>query len=438
MTSLLVFGAMEQGGQVELLSIHPALTLAFRLDELSGAFLRILAVLWPIALLYSFEYMSHEHNEKWFFAFFTMTYGVVLAIAAAANLFTLYLFYELLTLVTLPLVMHEMDGKARFAGRRYILFSMTGAALAFSGMVILAGYGSLDFAVAGGTSLDLSLTGGREALLRWAFLLCFFGFGVKAAVWPGHMWLPAASVAPTPVSALLHAVAVVNSGVFAILRVTYCNFGPELLRNSFAQWLMMAACTFTILFGSCMSWRMDHLKRRLAYSTVSNLSYILLAASAMSGAGLSGALMHMTAHSVFKIILFFAAGAILCQSGREYISRMAGLGRQMPLTFAAFLVASLGLIGIPPLAGFESKWAVAQALVGVDHPAAAAGLAALVLSAFLTGLYQIMVLVPAFFPTVEQQELAKENRAFSDPGWKMKTSFVLLTLLALLLGRWLP
>lgn len=428
LTAAALFLAPE--GTLELLSIHPELTLALRVDELSSRFLLILAVLWPISILYSFEYMSHEHNESRFFAFFTMTYGVVLGIATAANLFTLYLFYELLTLVTLPLVMHEMDGKARFAGRRYILFSMTGAALAFAAMVFVSHFGSLDFTLGG--SLDMAAAAGEENLLRIAFLLAFFGFGVKAAVWPGHAWLPAASVAPTPVSALLHAVAVVNSGVFAILRVTYYNFGPDLLRGSFAQWVMMAFCAFTIVFGSAMSWRMDHLKRRLAYSTVSNLSYILLGASAMSLAGLDAALQHMTAHSVFKIILFFCAGAILCQTGREYVSQLAGLGKKMPVTFTAFIIASLGLIGIPPFAGFFSKWSIAEALVEVAHPLAYVGVFALILSAFLTGLYQVMVIVPAFFPTREQAAVAEENQAFTEAGWRMKTAFVLLIILAVI------
>lgn len=426
LTAALILNA--PGGTLELFSIHPELTLALRVDELSGRFLTILAVLWPIAILYSFEYMSHEHNESRFFAFFTMTYGVVLGIAMAANTFTLYFFYELLTLCTLPLVMHEMDGKARFAGRRYILFSMTGAALAFAAMVFLSHFGSLDFVLGG--SLDMAAVTGEENLLRIAFLLAFFGFGVKAAVWPGHAWLPAASVAPTPVSALLHAVAVVNSGVFAILRVTYYNFGPELLQGSFAQWVMMAFCAFTIVFGSAMSWRMDHLKRRLAYSTVSNLSYILLGASAMSMTGLDAALQHMTAHSVFKIILFFCAGAILCQTKREYVSQIAGLGKKMPVTFTAFIIASLGLIGIPPFAGFFSKWSIAEALVEAAHPLAYVGMFALILSAFLTGLYQVMVIVPAFFPTKEQAAIAQENQAFTEAGWRMKTAFVLLIILA--------
>jgi multicomponent Na+:H+ antiporter subunit D len=412
-----------------LWSIYPGLTLAFHTDGLTLVFLGIVALLWPIAVLYSFEYMSHEHGESRFFAFFTMTYGVVVGIACAANTFTLYFFYELLTLCTLPLVMHEMEGKARYAGRKYILYSMSGAALALISLVFVYRFGVLDF-VPGG-SLNPGAAAGHETLLRGVFLLGFFGFGVKAAVWPLHGWLPSASVAPTPVSALLHAVAVVNAGIFAILRITYYNFGTALLQGSFAQWVMMGFSCFTVVFGSVMSWRMQHLKRRLAYSTVSNLSYILLGASVMTGAGLSAALLHMAAHSVFKIILFFCAGAVLCQTGREYIFELPGLGRRMPLTFAAFTAASLGLIGIPPFAGFFSKWAIAQALVGQASPLAVAGCAALILSAFLTGLYQVTVIVPAFFPTKQQLSEVRANEAYTEAGWRIRTALVLLVLLSL-------
>lgn len=427
LTVMLVTGGPREA--LELLTIYPGLTFAFRVDGLGRVFLAIVAVLWPITILYSFEYMSHEHGENRFFAFFTMTYAVVLGIACAGNTFTLYFCYELLTLCTLPLVMHEMDGKARYAGRKYILYSMTGAALAFAAMVFLYHYGSLDFTLGG--SLDADKVRGHEDLLRSAFLLGFFGFGVKAAVWPAHGWLPSASVAPTPVSALLHAVAVVNSGIFAILRITYCNFGAALLRGSFAQMVMMAFPCFTIVFGSAMSWRIQHLKRRLAYSTVSNLSYILLGASVLSSAGLQAALLHMAAHSVFKIMLFFCAGAVLCQSGREYIFELPGMGRRMPVTFAAFALASLGLIGIPPFAGFFSKWALAGAAAAMDSPMGVVGCVALIVSAFLTGLYQVMVIVPAFFPTQDQRSQVRANEAVSEAGWRMKLAFVLLALLAL-------
>ena len=406
--------------------------LALRLDSLSLVFAAIVAVLWPLAVLYSFEYMRHEHGENRFFAFFTMTYGVVLGIAFAANAFTLYLFYELLTLCTLPLVMHEMDGQARFAGKKYLAYSMSGAALAFISMIFLMQYGSLDFVLGG--SLHQILTVEHEDLLRLAFVLGFFGFGVKAAVWPLHGWLPSAGVAPTPVTALLHAVAVVNAGVFAILRLTYYSYGTRLLQGSWAQGVALVFTAVTIVYGSAMALRMQHLKRRLAYSTVSNLSYILFGAALMSPGGLAAALCHMVVHSFVKIILFFCAGALLCQTHhKEYVFEYEGLGKRMPVTFGIFTFASMALIGLPILPGFASKWAIAAHAAIYDQPLAWAGVAALMISALLTGLYQMGVVVPAFFPRKDHQE-PDWAAAVTDPGWRMVASLLVLCALVLALG----
>lgn len=406
--------------------------LALRLDSLSVVFAAIVAVLWPLAVLYSFEYMRHEHGENRFFAFFTMTYGVVLGIAFSANAFTLYLFYELLTLCTLPLVMHEMNGQARFAGKKYLAYSMSGAALAFISMIFLMQYGSLDFVLGG--SLHQILTVEHEGLLRLAFVLGFFGFGVKAAVWPLHGWLPSAGVAPTPVTALLHAVAVVNAGVFAILRLTYYSYGTRLLQGSWAQAVMLTFAAVTIVYGSAMALRMQHLKRRLAYSTVSNLSYILFGAALMSPGGLAAALCHMVVHSFVKIILFFCAGALLCQTHhKEYVFEYEGLGKRMPVTFGIFTFASMALIGLPILPGFASKWAIAAHAAMYDQPLAWAGVAALMISALLTGLYQMGVVVPAFFPRKDHQE-PDWAAAVTDPGWRMVASLLALCALVLALG----
>ena len=433
LTSLLVLVILVlRPAPLEVLRLSDSLALTFHLDNLSMVFAVILAVLWPIADLYSHEYMTHEHGENRFFGFFTMTYGVVLGIAFAANAFTLYLFYELMTLCTLPLVMHEMDAQGRAAGKKYLFYSMGGAAFAFLSLAFLSHYGTLDFILGG--SLNPALIGGMENTLRVVFVLAFFGYGVKAAVFPFYSWLPAAGVAPTPVSALLHAVAVVNSGVFAVLRLTYYSFGTELLSGTFAQWIMMGVCTFTIVFGSAYAWRLQHLKRRLALSTVSNLSYILLGASVMTSAGLTGALLHMVAHSVFKIILFFTAGAILCQTHHqdEYVFQLSGLGKKMPVTFAAFAVASMGLIGVPPFAGFFSKWAIAEAAVQLNHPLGYLGAFALILSAFLTGLYQLEVFIRGWFPG-EGEDTARNARV-TEAGWRMKLSFALLMALGVLIS----
>ncbi|MEG2037989.1 MAG: proton-conducting transporter membrane subunit, partial [Ruthenibacterium sp.] len=349
-------------------------------------------LLWPVTALYSFEYMRHEGSENRFFSFFTISFGVVLGVAFAENFMTLYLFYELLTLATLPLVMHTMDRKARYAGKKYLIYSLSGAAFAFIGLVFLLNYGTtLNFTYGG--VLDAAKILGNERLLRQVFVLAFFGFGVKAAIFPFHGWLPDASVAPTPVSALLHAVAVVKAGVFAVMRLIYFGFGADFLRGSSAQSIAMAAAIVTIVYGSAKALRTPHLKRRLAYSTVSNLSYILFSFTLMTPAGLTGGLVHMVFHAVIKITLFFCAGAILYQTGKEYVYDLEDFGRAMPRVFAAFTVASFALAGVPPLGGFIGKWCIATAAAQTEMPLAYAGIAALILSTLLTTLYMMTVVV---------------------------------------------
>lgn len=415
-------------------------SLALHVDGLSAVFVAIVAVLWPITDLYAFEYMQHDHAQNRFFAFFTMTYGVVIGIATAANLFTMYLFYEMLTLCTLPLVMHEMDGVAKSAGLKYLIYSMSGAALAFVSMMILSGYGGLAFRAGG--SLDRGLAAGHEALLYVGFLLGFFGFGVKAAVFPFHAWLPSAGVAPTPVTALLHAVAVVNAGIFAILRLQYFGYGAAFLAGSFAQNVMLAVTAFTIVFGSTMALRMQHLKRRLAYSTVSNLSYMLLGAALCSGAGLTAAILHMIAHSALKIALFFCAGALLCrteelpQGVQEYVFQYTGYAKKTPAIFAVFTIASLGLIGVPPLCGFASKWAIAQAAAAQATPLAITGAAALAVSAFLTGMYLLSVILEGYFPPHGFDDSGLEE--LTDPGPRMTSALWMCAALGLALIAFMP
>jgi multicomponent Na+:H+ antiporter subunit D len=307
-------------------------------------------------------------------------------------------------------------------------------------MMVLSSYGTLAFQSGGG--LDRSLAAGHETLLYVGFLLGFFGFGVKAAVFPFHGWLPSAGVAPTPVTALLHAVAVVNAGIFAILRLLYFGYGASFLAGSFAQNVMLAVTSFTIVYGSVMALRMQHLKRRLAYSTVSNLSYMLLGAALCSGAGLTAAILHMIAHSALKIALFFCAGALLCrteelpQGVQEYVFQYTGYGKKTPAIFTVFTIASLGLIGIPPLCGFTSKWAIAEAAVGQGTALAILGCAALAVSAFLTGMYLLSVIQEACFPPEGFDVSGIEK--LRDPGLRMKSALWICAGLGLILIAFMP
>jgi len=418
--------------KVTLYHFAKNLSFSFRLDGLAKFYGTLVCVLWPATTLYAFEYMSHEKYEQRFFMFFTMTFGVVMGVAFAANLLTLYLFYEFLTLTTLPLVMHGMDKKAFHAGKIYITHMMLGASLAFIGLVVLiCCSGNIDFRFGG--VLDPNMVAGNENTLRFVFLIAFFGFGVKASIFPLHYWLPTASVAPTPVTALLHAVAVVKSGVFAIIRLTYFCFGVGLLKGTFAQDIMMAASLITILVGSAMALKTSHIKRRFAYSTMSNLSYIVFAVSMMTSNGLAAGLLHLLYHAVIKITLFFCIGAILVQTHREYVKQIEGLGLKLPIIFGCFTVSGLGLVGIPPFAGFHSKWNIAAAAIQSANPLAYAGIIVLIISALLTALYLFTVVISAYFPKTGVLE-NRDDTGAHDPPRLMSWPIIALTVLSVILG----
>lgn len=389
------------------------LSISFKIDGLSMVFAGLIALLWPLATLYAFEYMTHEQHEKAFFLFYTMTYGVTLGISFASDMMTMYFFYELLTLVTVPLVMHTMTREAILAVRKYLYFSIGGAAFAMMGMIFMIVYGETCEFTLGGVFSPESLLRHRELLL-WIYLFSFMGFGVKAAVFPLSSWLPQAGVAPTPVTALLHAVAVVNAGAFAILRLTYYSFGTEFLRGSWVQDVCMGVTMFTIVYGCSRAVKETHIKRRLAWSTVSNLSYILFGAVVMTPQGMVGALAHFVFHGFMKITSFLCAGAFMHQTGKKYIYEMDGMGRSMKITFGCFAVSALGLMGVPGLAGFISKWNLTQAAVFSGNPLAYGGVACLLISALLTAIYMLGIVRRAFFPT-EKTALPQ----VTDPGWQM-------------------
>ncbi|MCQ2770207.1 MAG: proton-conducting membrane transporter [Clostridia bacterium] len=378
-----------------ILTLTDKLVWELRFDGLGKLFAGIIATLWPITILYASEYMKHEERQLQFFTFFTITYGITLGIAMSANFFTMYTFYELLTLSTVPLVMQPMTHKALRATRMYLVYSIGGAALGFATMMYVLTLSNGDF-VLGGILNNLT-TSNDNAMLIF-YVVGFFGFGVKSAMFPVHKWLPKASVAPTPVTALLHAVAVVKSGAFAIIRLTFYTFGTTLLYGTWAQTVVMILSIITILYGSSVALKEQHLKRRLAYSTVANISYILLGVSMMTNEGLIGALLHMIFHAEIKILAFFVAGAILHTNKREYTWELNGIGKKMPITFACFVVASLALTGIPPFSGFVSKWYLLTAAANSHNVLAYIGAVALLISALLTAIYMLTVVTKAYFP----------------------------------------
>ncbi len=392
------------------------LSISFRLDGLGTVFAAIVSLLWPLATLFAFEYMKHEGHEKYFFMFYTMTYGITLGIAFAEDIVTMYCFYEALTLITVPLIMHTLTREAILASRTYLYYSLGGAAFAFIGMIFILMYGTTSNFVPGGV-LDPAKVGDSRNLLLLIYVLCFMGFSVKTAMWPFGAWLPKAGVAPTPVTALLHAVAVVKAGAFTAMRITYYSFGSEFLRGSWAQTVVMIPVIFTIVYGCSRGLKETHLKRRLAYSTMSNLSYILFGVVLMSPLGFTGALCHMIFHAVMKICSFFCAGAVIYKTERNYVHELDGFGRKMPKVFITFTISGLALMGVPGLCGFISKWNLAKAAVVSEHPLAVVGIAALLISALLTAIYMMTISVRAFFPGKEFDY--STLKGVEDPNWMM-------------------
>lgn len=410
---LILFG----NGETQILArFTGGLSIVFKIDGLSKVFAGLVSFLWPFATLYAFEYMTKEEREDTFFMFYTMTYGVTLGIAMAENILTLYFFYEFLTLITVPLVMHTLTREAILASRKYLYYSLGGAAFGFIGMIFIIIYGATSSFRACGV-FDAAAWGANSEILLVVYVLAFMGFGVKAAICPFNSWLPDAGVAPTPVTALLHAVAVVKSGAFAIIRLTFYCFGAARIRGTWAQKFLMVIVMFTIVYGCSRAVKETHIKRRLAYSTISNLSYILFGVIIATPAGLVGALCHLVFHAFMKIASFFCAGAIMHQTDKHYVYELDGMGRKLPKVFTIFTISALALMGVPGLAGFISKWYLCQAAVGSGNTLSYVGIGALLVSALLTAIYMLTIVVRAFFP-VEGFDYSKLD-GYKDPNWKM-------------------
>ncbi|MCX7893202.1 MAG: proton-conducting transporter membrane subunit [Burkholderiales bacterium] len=386
--------AVLAGARPELvvLEMLPGIPLAFRVEPLGMLFALVASGLWIVNSIYSIGYMraNGEAHQTRFYCFFALSLAATMGIAFAANLATLFLFYELLTLATYPLVTHHGTPEARAGGRVY-LWILLGTSIMLLLLAVAVTWfqaGTLEFRAGG-------ILGGRVGSAATGGLLALYVFGIgKAALMPVHRWLPAAMVAPTPVSALLHAVAVVKAGVFTVVKVIVYVFGVEAtagLRS--VDWLPTVA-GFTIVAASVVALAADNLKRRLAYSTVSQLAYVVLAASLLAPVSLVGAALHIAAHAVGKITLFFAAGAIYTAAHKTLVSELDGIGRRMPWTMAAFAVGALSMIGLPPTAGFVSKWFILSGAAATQHWVAVTVIAA---STLLNAGYFLPVVYRAFF-----------------------------------------
>ena len=335
-------------------NLMPNLTLKFHTDPFSLLFVGLSAVLWLLTTVYAIGYLEAGPNRSRFFGFFSLCVSATVGIAMAGNLITLLIFYELLSLATYPLVAHRGNRRSIRAARTYLMFTLIGGATLLVGVIWLQSLaGNIDF-VATGVLDQLPLH--THAQLRVIFVLLIAGFGVKAALVPLHGWLPLAMVAPAPVSALLHAVAVVKAGAFGIVRVVYDVYGIGFSEEMGLLGYLAAAAGVTIVYGSVRALFQDDLKRRLAFSTVSQVSYIILGVAIFGPMATIGGIVHLVHQGIMKITLFFCAGNYAETLGIHKVSEMNGAGRRMPLTSAAFTVGALGMIGVPPIAGFFSKW----------------------------------------------------------------------------------
>jgi multicomponent Na+:H+ antiporter subunit D len=385
-----VFGGARPS--VHVTSILGELSIAFRVEPLGMLFAALATTLWIVNSIYSIGYMrgNEEQHQTRFYVCFAIAIFAAVGVAFAGNLLTLFVFYEMLTISTYPLVSHKGDAATVKSARVYLgILLSTSIGLLLPAIIwtyVVAG--TLDFEAGG-------ILAGAVAGPAVGVLLALYAFGIgKAALMPVHRWLPAAMVAPTPVSALLHAVAVVKAGVFAVVKVVVYVFGLDLLADGgFQQWLVYAAGG-TIVLASLIAMTKDNLKARLAYSTVSQLSYIVLGAALATASGIIGATMHIVTHAAGKITLFFCAGAIYTALHKTEVSELRGLGRVMPFTFVAFLVASLSIIGLPPLGGLWSKWYLALGALEADQLFA---VAVLMLSSLLNIAYLLQIPLLAFF-----------------------------------------
>lgn len=375
-----------------LIEVAPGLAVAFKVEPLGMLFSLIASALWIVNSIYSIGYMrAHdEPRQTSFYVCFAMALGSTMGIAFAANLFTLFLFYEALTLCTFPLVAHKQSAEAMRAGRLYLLL-LLGTSMVLLLPAIVATWfiaGTIDF-VPGG------VLAGKAGPLTIGVLLALYAFGIgKAALMPVHFWLPAAMVAPTPVSALLHAVAVVKAGVFSVVKVIVYVFGLETLTLSGGnEWLIYVGSA-SLLLASLVALTRDNLKARLAYSTISQLAYVVVGAALAGPAGVIGSGLQIATHAAGKITLFFCAGAIYVASHKTEISQMAGLGRKMPITMIAFLIGSLSVIGLPPFGGMWSKWALVLGALDAGYVLV---VAVLMVSSLLNVAYLLPIVARAFF-----------------------------------------
>ena len=430
--AFVLYVAQMGAAELRVFEITPVISMIFRVDELARFFAVFAALLWIPITFYAFDYIRPDDKKGGrYFAFFLMTYGVIIGVSFSGNFFTLYLFYELATLLTYPLVIHAGTPAAWRAGTKYLIYSFFGAGLAFLCFVVAAYFGITTDFVAGGVFTP-EVFAANEGLLLVVFLLAFLGFGTKAYIWPLFDWVPASyPTAPAPSAALLSGI-VSKVAVVAIMRVTFYIFGVDFLRGSWAQMTLIGMTLFTVFAGSMLAYKEKLLKRRLAYSSVGQLSYILFGLILLNPIAFLGAMLHVVFHGMIKVVLFLSAGVIEQQTGLQYVDQMRGVGKRMPITMWCFAIAAVSLVGAPPTGGFLSKWNLALGSIGSSYPTLGiVGAGVLIISALLTAGYLIPVFATAFFPG---SDFNYEKVQKAEPGISMTIPLCALSALCVLLG----
>lgn len=437
-TALLINGLLvlitllnETGREYTLFNLTKNLPIVFHIDMLSILFAAIISIVWIAAGFFSFEYMKHEDHEKRYYGFYLSLYGILIALCFAGNFITFYLFYEMMTILSLPLVLHNQSHEAVMAGLKYLLYSLVGAYLGLFGLYMVNSYGTTLSFIEGGV-LDPTLVAGHESWILAVTFLMIIGFGVKAGMFPMHAWLPTAHpVAPAPASAVLSAI-IVKAGVLGVIRVIYYIIGVDFIRGTWVQTAWLALSLITVFMGSMLAYREKVLKKRLAYSTVSQLSYILFGLALMNQTAMNGALLHVVAHAFIKAVLFLVAGAIIYKTGITRADELRGIGKQMPITIWCYTIVSLGLIGIPPTGGFISKW-----FLGTGSLESGIGFwgwfgpVVLLVSALLTAGYLLPITMMGFFPGADY-EYDKLQKI--EPSAFMWIPILILTILSVIVG----
>ncbi|MDI9520723.1 MAG: proton-conducting transporter membrane subunit [Bacillota bacterium] len=431
---VVLFVAFDAQRTIVLFEMTKQLPIALRSDGTSRVFSAVMVLMWTISGFYSFEYMKHEQNEKTYYAFYLMTLAALMALSLSGTMVTMYLFFEFMTLISVPLVLHSRTKEAVAAGIKYLIYSVAGATMGLLGIFMLTPNISSPYFVEGGSllvdNLNISTTG-----MQVIVLITIIGFATKAGMFPMHGWLPTAHpVAPAPASAVLSGV-ITKAGVLAIFRMIFYVIGPDFIRGNWVQWTLLGCAAITVFMGSILALREKVLKKRLAYSSVSQVSYVLSGLFILDTMALNGALLQIVFHALTKDALFLCAGTIIYKTGVTRVDEMQSIGKSMPWTMWMFTICAISLVGIPPLGGFIAKWYIAEgALISGTEVYSWLIPIVLLVSAMLTAGYLLPPAVSAFFGGMGQSEPVNQFKEKLDPAPIMTVPVLILTLAIAVLG----